>query len=329
VTGGDRLVARMAEAAERAAAAGLAGLLVTPSADLVYLAGYDPPPLERLTCLLLRPGADPVLVVPELEKPRAQASPGGRAVEVAGWRDDEDPYELVGRMLPNGARYGISHRALAVHALQLVGRGFDLVPASRAGLQLRVIKDADEIALLSTAGAAADRAFQRIAQGVFAGRTEADVAADLGRLLLEEGNDAVAFTIVGSGPNAASPHHEPGRRPIAPGDAVVLDFGGWVGGYCSDVTRTVVVGDAPPRFHEVYEVVREAQERAFHAIRPGTPAEDVNRVARDVIEKAGFGEWFIHRTGHGIGLEEHEPPYIVAGNHEPFAPACVSRSSRA
>jgi len=318
----------MAEAAERAVEAGLAGLLVTPSADLVYLAGYDPPPLERLTCLVLRAGSDPVLVVPELEKLRAQGSPGGRLVELAGWRDGEDPHELVRRMLTNGASYGITDTAPAVHALALregPGARFELVPASRAGLALRVTKDAEEIELLSRAAAGADRAFERIAETTFTGRTEAQIAATLGGLLREEGHDSVAFTIVGSGSNAASPHHEPGGRVVGPGDPVVLDFGGRVGGYCSDISRTVCVGAPPPRFHEVYEVVRRAQELAFRTIRPGVPAEDVDRAARGAIEAAGLGERFVHRTGHGIGLEEHEPPYIVAGNREPLGPGmCFS-----
>ena len=124
----------------------------------------------------------------------------------------------------------------------------------------------------------------------------------------------MAFTIVGSGPNGASPHHDPSGREILAGDGVVLDFGGRTGGYCSDMSRTVAVNVASPELKHVHEIVREAQEEAFRAVAPGVPAEEVDRAAREVIERSGYGDLFVHRTGHGIGLEEHEPPYIVEGN---------------
>ncbi len=319
---GGRFELRLARAAELVERAGLAGLLVTPSADLVYLAGYDPPPLERLTCLVVRPGSDPALVVPELERPRALAVSTGARVETVGWRDTEDPYDLVGRLLwPTGA-YGVTDRTWAAHVLglQAAAPGVELVPASRAVAGLRAVKDAEEVALLSAAAHAADRTFARVCDNGLGGRKEVDVAATLGELLVQEGHDSVAFTIVGSGPNGASPHHEPDGREIGPGDPVVLDFGGRVGGYCSDITRTVAVDEPPDGFVEVYEAVKEAQERAFRTVKPGVPAEDVDRAARAVVEAAGFGDRFLHRTGHGIGLDEHEPPYIVAGNREALEP---------
>jgi D-alanyl-D-alanine dipeptidase len=148
----------------------------------------------------------------------------------------------------------------------------------------------------------------------FAGRREAEVGADLAEALRRHGHRTADFTIVGSGPNGASPHHEAGERVIAQGDVVVLDFGGHLGGYCSDITRTVIVGEPSTEFDRVHDVVRRAQQSAFESVRPGIRAEDVDRTARDVIDDAGYGQWFIHRTGHGIGLEAHEPPYIVAGN---------------
>ncbi|MGH2579907.1 MAG: M24 family metallopeptidase, partial [Actinomycetota bacterium] len=161
---------------------------------------------------------------------------------------------------------------------------------------------------------AADAAFAYIVLVPFAGRGEAEVAADLAEALRRHGHRTADFTIVGSGPNGASPHHEAGERVIAEGDPVVLDFGGHLGGYCSDITRTVIVGAPPTEFDRVHDVVRRAQEAAFESVRPGVRAEEVDRTARDVIDDAGYGQWFIHRTGHGIGLEAHEPPYIVAGN---------------
>jgi Xaa-Pro aminopeptidase len=150
------------------------------------------------------------------------------------------------------------------------------------------------------------------------GSTEAEVSARIRQLLVEAGHDTADFAIVASGPNAASPHHEPGGRVIEPGDAIVLDIGGTLGGYWSDTTRTAFVGEPPPDFVAMYEVLRAAQEAACDAVAPGTAFEDVDRAARQLIEDAGYGDRFIHRTGHGIGLDLHEDPYVVAGNREPL-----------
>jgi Xaa-Pro aminopeptidase len=323
----DRFLERMARAAEQAARADLAGLLVTPSADLMYLAGYDPPPLPRLTCLVLRPGEDPVLLVPELERLRALEAPAGRNVAITAWRDGEDAYEALAHLTEHRGTYGAADRMWAVHlmGIQRALPECEFVPASRVLAELRSVKDADELELLSRAARGADEAFHRFLAGRIEGRREEEVAAMLGELLREGGHQEITFTIVASGPNGASPHHEAGSRTIRAGDPVVLDFGGRVGGYCSDISRTICVDQVPERFTEVYDVVKEAQEAAFRSVRPGVPAEEVDRTARDLIERAGFGERFIHRTGHGIGLEEHEAPYIVAGNSEPLRPGmCFS-----
>jgi Xaa-Pro aminopeptidase len=300
---------------------GLAGLLVAPGADLVYLVGHDPPPLERLTLLLLASRRDPVLVVPELERPAAEQAPGIDGVELASWRDGEDPYELVARILRAG-RYAISDGTWASHLLALEHATADclFVAAGRVLPLLRAVKDEDEIAKLRSAARGADATFAEIVQVPFAGRREVDVAADLERLLREHGHDRVEFTIVASGPNGASPHHGAGERVIVQGDAVVLDFGGIANGYCSDITRTVFVGQPGDEVRRVYEIVAAAQQAAFEAVRPGVAAQDVDRTARAVIADAGYGERFIHRTGHGIGLEIHEPPYIVEGNETPLQP---------
>jgi D-alanyl-D-alanine dipeptidase len=312
---------RIARATERAAEAGLAALLVAPSADLVYLAGYDPPPLERLTSLVLRPGSNPALVVPALERPRAEDSPVGRELDLLAWDDGGDPYGEVARLLSGGERYGVSDRMWAVHlvGLQRALPEAVFVPASPVLAPLRAVKDPDELERLGRAARAADEAFRRITREPMEGKREEEVAARLSEHLRDLGNDEVNFTIVASGPNGASPHHDPGGRTIRAGDAVVLDLGGRIGGYCSDLSRTVCIDRAPRGFAEVHELVREAQDRAFHAVRPGVPAEEIDRAARDLIEGAGFGDRFIHRTGHGIGLEEHEAPYIVRGNAEPLA----------
>lgn len=312
---GDPYAARLARAAEAAEEAGLAGLLVTPGPDLIYLADHAPPPLERLTLLVVAQRRDPVMLVPLLERPEALASPAADLLEIVGWADGEDPYAIAAKLAGAG-RFAIADQAWASHVLGLreAASALELVPAGRALPPLRAVKDDAELAALSRVARAADAAFADILGVPFAGRRETDVAADLADALRRHGHQSVDFTIVGSGPNAASPHHEAGERVIGPGDAVVLDFGGRLGGYCSDITRTVTVGEPAPGFTEVYDVVRRAQQAAFEAINPGVPAQEVDRAARAVIEDAGYGESFIHRTGHGIGLEVHEPPYIVEGN---------------
>jgi Xaa-Pro aminopeptidase len=311
---------RLSRAAEEAAGAGMDALIVSPSADLLYLVGYDPPPLERLTALVVRAGKDPVLLVPELERPRATGSPAAGLVQIESWPDGEEPYGLIRRLLGDGRTHGVSDRMWASHLMRLqeVLPGGTFLPASRVLSSLRARKDESEIALLGRAARGADETFRRIIREGLPGRSERDVAESLGRHLVDVGHDSVAFTLVASGPNAASPHHDPGDRVIRSGDAVVLDFGGRVGGYCSDMSRTVSIGRATAEMLEVHEIVRQAQEAAFAAVRPGLPAEEVDVAARRMIEDAGYGGAFIHRTGHGIGLEEHEDPYLVAGNTEPL-----------
>ncbi|HEX9693473.1 MAG TPA: Xaa-Pro peptidase family protein [Actinomycetota bacterium] len=312
-------VGRHAERLDRAARvvgeAGLDALLVTPGPDLLYLTGHAPPPLERLTLLVIAPGRGPVLLVPLLERPAALASPAADRIEVLGWADAEDPYAVAAGLLPPGV-LAVTDQTWASHVLGLreAAANRTLVAAGRAMPPLRAVKDEKELAVLAKAASAADAAFADIVVVPFAGRREADVAADLADALRRHGHRTADFTIVGSGPNGASPHHEAGERVIAEGDAVVLDFGGHLGGYCSDMTRTVFVGEPPKEFDRVHDCVRRAQQAAFEAVRPGARAEEVDRAARDVIDDAGYGEWFIHRTGHGIGLEAHEPPYIVAGD---------------
>jgi D-alanyl-D-alanine dipeptidase len=303
-------------------------LLATPGPDLQYLLGYDPPPMERLTALVVRPGADPVLLVPELERPRAEGSPAQGLVDIATWPDGGDPYAMVAEILArSGGRLGLSDRTWAAHllAMQTALPRCAFVPGSVVLSRLRERKDGEEIRLLGLAGTAADEAFRSIARERLSGRSELDVARSVAEQLMSAGHESVGFTIVAGGPDGASPHHEPGTRTIRPGDAVVMDFGGRVGGYCSDITRTVVVGEPSPEVREIHEIVRRAQETAYRSVRPGVPAQDVDRAAREVIAEAGYAAAFVHRTGHGIGLEEHEDPYIVEGNVRPLeAGMCFS-----
>jgi Xaa-Pro aminopeptidase len=323
---------RLELAAAAARDAGLAALLLTPGPDLRYLTGYDAHQLERLTCLVVpaaaaasaRPAAEPFMVVPRLELPAAQASPaGGLGLELIPWDETDDPYALVAARLGTSGRVGLSDRMWALMVLRLrdalPGMAQDL--ASTALRQLRIRKSAPEVAALRAAGEAIDRVHARVPGWLRPGRTERQVAADIADAILEEGHATVDFTIVGSGPNAASPHHDVSDRALRHGDAVVVDIGGTMpSGYCSDCTRTYVIGTPPPEFAAYYRVLRDAQQAACAAVRPGVSAQDIDAAAREPIAAAGYGEYFVHRTGHGIGLECHEDPYIVSGNAEPLRP---------
>ena len=320
--------ARMTRAAGTAAEAGLAGLLVAPGPDLVWLTGYAPPAeTERLTLLVLAPGRDPVLVVPALEAPDAARAAGADALTLRDWTDGTDPYAITAELLDPRGTYGVSDNTWALHLLALQKALPDLscVALTEALPMLRAVKDPAEVELLAAAAAAADAAFEEIRTMRFSGRREREVGADLAELLRRFGHSRVDFTIVGSGPNGANPHHETGDRVIEPGDMVVLDFGGLKDGYGSDTSRTVHVGEPTEEERRVHDVVRAAQQAGFEAVRPGAACQDVDRAARAVITEAGYGEYFIHRTGHGIGVTTHEPPYMIEGEEQPLVPGmCFS-----
>jgi len=305
-----RFERRLAEAAERTAALGAAALVVGPSPDLAYLTGYDPTPLERPTLLVVRPERRPALVVPMLERPLAAEAPSAGLLELLAWRDGDDPYELTGALLRAGPVL-VSDRIWGVHvlAMQSAAPGHAWWSAAPAIGAMRARKDVEELAALRRAGAAADAALTDLLRGRLIGRREVDVAEELAEHLVAHGHAIAAFTIVASGPNAASPHHEPTERVLSAGEALVLDFGGVLDGYYSDTTRTVALGEASDRLRQVHEIVRTAQAAATDAVRPGAPIAAVDLAARRVIDSAGYGERFFHRTGHGIGLEVHEPPY--------------------
>jgi Xaa-Pro aminopeptidase len=190
---------------------------------------------------------------------------------------------------------------------------------------LRAVKNEDEIERLAAAGAAADACFEEMLGVRFAGRRESEIAADLAARLLDHGHSQVDFTVIGSGPNGANPHHEMSERVIEEGDMVVMDFGGLKDGYGSDTTRTVHVGEPTDEEREVHEIVRRAQQAGYEAVRSGVACQEIDRAARKVITDAGYGEYFIHRVGHGIGLTTHEPPYMVEGEEHPIEPGmCFS-----
>ena len=333
-----RYAERLAAGRELIAARGFAAVLLGVGPDLRYLTGFVGDPMERLTLLAI-PRSGPVwFVVPHLEASKAEATPlvQAGAAEVVPFEETEDAAVRVANLL-SGAQLdagdaawepiGISDRLWAMHVLELQrtmpGRRFET--ASKVMRDLRQIKDADEVQLLGLAAAAADRTVDAIAAGPLVGRTEAEVSREIRARLVDEGHDLAEFAIVGSGPNSASPHHDASERKIRAGEPVVLDIGGSLSGYMSDTTRTIWVagqGGIQPdlEFRHVYDLVRVAGELATAAVRPGIEPQQVDAAARTTIAGAGYGEFFTHRTGHGIGLEVHEDPYIVAGNTAPLEP---------
>jgi Xaa-Pro aminopeptidase len=334
----ERYAARLAACRRTVVEREFAALLIGVGPDLRYLTGFVGEPMERIT-LLVVPREGPVsFVVPQLEAQKAGATPlvsaGGAEIIPFGETDDAPALVadlLARRELATGRAawepIGLSDRLWAMHVLQLQGvlPGRKFEPASAVMGDLRQIKDADEARLLALAAEAADRTVDAIASGRLVGRTEAEVAREVRQRLIDEGHDVADFAIVGSGPNSASSHHDAGDRVIAPGEPIVLDIGGTLAGYLSDTTRTIWVGGdagvAPePEFVRVYDLVREAQARATAAVRAGVPAETIDATARTTIATGGYGEAFTHRVGHGIGLEVHEDPYMVAGNATPLAP---------
>jgi Xaa-Pro aminopeptidase len=286
--------------------------------------------MERLTALVVPRRGEPLLVVPRLEAPMVDASPAGAlGLDVVAWDETDDPFALLAREVTArlGAaptRVAVGARTWAEHALgvhrALPGSALEL--ATPVVDRLRMVKTPAEVEELAAAGAAIDRVHARMGEWLRVGRTEAEVGADIAAAILAEGHVGVDFTIVGSGPNGASPHHELSDRVVGAGDVVVVDIGGETAtGYRSDCTRTYAVGAEPgAEVAEWYAVLQDAQEAAVAAVRPGVTAEQVDAAARDRIAAAGWGEHFIHRTGHGIGLDTHEAPYIVAGNDLPLEP---------
>jgi Xaa-Pro aminopeptidase len=322
------LADRLRRAGEVAADHDVELLLITPGTDLRYLLGATGESHERLTCLVLPAAghrAPPALVVPRLEAPGIAGLPLEElGVEVVTWADGEDPYLLVSDLAGGPTRLAVTDTMPAAHVFGVR----DALPDATQSLagpvlrELRMRKDAAEVAELRAAGAAIDRVHARMAEFLKAGRTEEQVGADIAAAIVEEGHTEAAFVIVGSGPNGASPHHDVSGRVIESGDVVVIDIGGPLpSGYNSDCTRTYAVGAEPAAgIREAYAVLQDAQERSVAAVRPGVTAEQVDAAAREPITAAGLGERFIHRTGHGIGLDVHEDPYIVGGNARPLEP---------
>ena len=303
----------------------LDALVITPGANLHYLTGYHgDPDTERITALVVT--ADGArLLAPVLEEPLARESvDAGSQLPITAWTETEDSIARVVDLLPTGVgRIAVDERMWAARSLALRAKlpGVEQVNAASIMQQLRMRKSAAEVESLRRAGAAIDSVHAQVGDWLRAGRTEREVGADIADAILAAGHRRVDFVIVASGPNAASPHAEVSDRVVNAGEPVVVDIGGTMpDGYCSDSTRTYVVGEPPAEFVRSYEVLLRAQAAQCDAVRPGITGAELDAIGRDIIAEAGYGELFIHRTGHGIGLDTHEEPYIVAGNDAPLEP---------
>lgn len=305
----------------------LAALVITPGANLRYLTGYSGhPDTERITCLVVPADGPPALLAPQLEVPLARASlADGFDLPVIAWSETDDSIDRLAALLPTASgRIAVDERMWAARSLALRSRRPQLEQISAAALlrELRMRKSAAEVAALRRAGEAIDSVHAEMGQWLRAGRTEREIGRDIADAIAQAGHSSVDFVIVASGPNGASPHADVSDRVVQHGDPVVVDIGGTMpDGYCSDSTRTYAVGEPPTAdFVRTHEVLLAAQRAQCDAVRPGITAAELDAVGRDLITAAGYGELFIHRTGHGIGLDTHEEPYIVAGNDLPLEP---------
>ena len=317
---------RLSRLIERATAHGLDALALVPGPNLFYLTGLSFHLSERPIVALLPVDAPPVIVLPALEAVKVEQTTV--VLDVFPYTDEEGYtpafQSACAALVLADSSIGVEPlrmRLLEVRLLERHAPGCQLVPAGEVLTEQRMRKDEYELEQMRRAIAVTEAALRTTMRQVRAGMTERQVAALLMVEMLQAGGEAMAFPpIVVAGPNAASPHATPTDRPIQMGETIIVDCGATVGGYAADITRTFALGALQPELARVHEVVRAANAAGRAAAGPGTPAEQVDRAARAVIKEAGYGEYFIHRTGHGLGLETHEPPFIVAGNERPLEP---------
>ncbi len=300
-------------------------LLLGPSADLVYLTGFDAHLSERLNLLVLPASGEAALVVPTLEEPLVGAARKLAAIHT--WQDHERPAAVVADIVRTveGKRVAVGDQLWSAFVMRIraeltSGEWIEAGPLLR---DLRMVKDDTELRALAEAARLTDDAWEEfLGAGALSGLTERQALRRLTDLTEQRGLRDL-WGICASGPGSASPHHATGERVIASGDAVIFDWGGTIEGYFSDVTRTVHVGEPDEEFRRVYDLVRAANQATLDAVRPDVACEELDRVARTLIGDAGHGDGFLHRVGHGLGLEVHEEPYLVAGNDLPLAAGMV------
>lgn len=289
-------------------------LFLTPSPNFRYVTGYKALPLERLTMLMLPQQGQPQMIVPRLEFVLAREHVNIQC-NISHFSETENPIEIVANIASGRIAVDPYMWSEKLLKFQSVMTNSTFVDATRLINVVRTVKsDAERTALLD-AGRAIDWVHERVASLKFAGRTEREIGEEIKSLILESGHETVDFIIVASGPNSASPHHEVSDRTVESGDVVVVDIGGTMpSGYCSDCTRTYVVDVVDETFQKAYDHLQTAQIRAVEGSLVGATCESVDSIARDILDDAELAEYFIHRTGHGIGLQTHEDPYIVQGN---------------
>lgn len=298
---------------------GISWLFLGPSADLFYLTGFDAHVSERLNLLMIPVSGDPSIIVPRLEAPNV--GDAAKLVTVLPWDDHESPIDEVQQVVAgNTGSIAVGNHLYSAFLLRLQSAigAESWVEANSLMRKLRMVKDEREVELLEIAGRNNDAAWEAFLKaGPITGLTERQAMDRLLHLTMEQGTGK-CWGICASGPNAASPHYGSDNRVIREGDSVIFDWGGPVGGYYSDVTRTVHVGEPSDEFRKVYDIVLDANKATFDAVRPGVECQELDRVARKIITGAGYGEAFLHRVGHGLGLEVHEEPYLVEGNDLPL-----------
>ena len=309
---------RVAALQERLAEAGLAALVLGPGANFRYFFGANLHYSERVILAVVPARGEPAVVVPAFEADRI--GPEVAPAELFRWEESEGPAGAVARALarvPTGGDVALEYYGLRVIEFDLLRRALpgrrdrDGTPWLAA---LRMVKDAAEVDAMTRAAAIADAALADVRPLIGPGRRESELREAVEQALLEHHSERPVGCLVASGPRSAVPHGQPGDRELAPGDAVWLDFGGRVDGYSSDLTRTFLLAPVPAPLAEVYQVVERAQQMGRQGARPGLTAAAVDSLCRDAITAAGWGPEFTHRTGHGLGLEGHEHPYIVQGN---------------
>jgi Xaa-Pro dipeptidase len=317
---------RLQKLTEQILAHGLDGLALVPGPNMAYVSNIHSHLSERPIVLIIPADDDPAIIIPNLEAMKARAA-GIPEDRIFGWTDEEG---YTGAFQQCCAHLELADFLLGVEALHMRVLEFELLKRYAPGLQtshadpvmtaLRIVKDADEIAAMEKAIAIAEQAMHNLIPTIKIGQTEKQIAVRLRQELFNLGADSIAFgPIVSAGPNSASPHAVPTERPIQSGDLLVIDWGCFKDDYPSDITRTFAVGEIDPELQRIYNTVKLANEQGKLAAGPHVTGAEVDRAARDVIEDGGYGEYFIHRTGHGLGLEIHEPPDMVATNTSPLA----------
>lgn len=305
-----------------------AGLALNPGASLYYVTGLHFHLSERPVLVLIAPHKPAMIVLPEFEAAKIASLP--YPVEAFTYAEDPTTWEQAFQSAFRAAefefgRIGVEPRAMRVLELDFMERAapqVDFVPAEDVTAELRIIKDEDEIMAMRKAVEIAEKALHDALTQFQLGISERELTSELVLQLLRHGSDPdfPFFPIVASGPNSANPHAHPTDRPIREGDLLIVDWGASSRGYFSDITRTFAIGAVAPEFARIAEIVLEANAAGRAVAKPGATAAEVDGAARSVISDAGYGEYFIHRTGHGLGLESHEHPYIRADNPQRLQP---------